>query len=391
MLKIKISILTPDLSHNCVGRAYLLAKMLKRRYDVEIIGPLFRDTIWYPLSQSRDIPFKTIKLQGRIKPYLALKELIKEINGNVIYASKPLFTSFGLGVIRKLTKRFPLILDIDDWERGFREESLRKLKLIKRLRYIFVHSIVHFYSFASYWNNVILEKMTFYADDITVSNSFLQQKFGGTIIWHGRDERHFDPSKHSTTKARKQYGLPFNKKIVLFFGTPRPHKGIEDLIKAVALVKNKDVLLVIAGLDETPYSQKVLKFARKLLKDNFIGLGTQPFDKAPMIVAISDIVVIPQRRTLSTIGQMPAKIFDAMAMEKPIIATRVNDMPKVLDGYGWIVDPQSPHQISEAIKYILSHHEEAKRKARIARSRFLRYYSFGALSKKLFKIFKKYE
>jgi len=85
------------------------------------------------------------------------------------------------------------------------------------------------------------------------------------------------------------------------------------------------------------------------------------------------------------------KIFDAMAMEKPIIATRVNDMPKVLDGYGWIVDPQSPHQISEAIKYILSHYEEAKRKARIARSRFLRYYSFDALSKKLFKIFKKYE
>jgi len=42
----KMSILTPDLSHSCLGRAYLLAKILQRRYDVEIIGPLFRDGLW---------------------------------------------------------------------------------------------------------------------------------------------------------------------------------------------------------------------------------------------------------------------------------------------------------------------------------------------------------
>ena len=42
----KISILTPDLSHNCLGRAYLLAKILQRRYEVEIVGPMFGEGIW---------------------------------------------------------------------------------------------------------------------------------------------------------------------------------------------------------------------------------------------------------------------------------------------------------------------------------------------------------
>jgi hypothetical protein len=40
----KISILYPDLSHNCLGRAYLLlAKILQRHYEVEIgvIGRFF--------------------------------------------------------------------------------------------------------------------------------------------------------------------------------------------------------------------------------------------------------------------------------------------------------------------------------------------------------------
>ena len=42
---IKISILSPDLSHNCLGRAYLLAKILQRHYEVEIIGPMFGEDI----------------------------------------------------------------------------------------------------------------------------------------------------------------------------------------------------------------------------------------------------------------------------------------------------------------------------------------------------------
>jgi len=46
----KISILTSDLSHNCLGRAYLLAKVLQRCYEVEIIGTVFGDGIWEPVA-----------------------------------------------------------------------------------------------------------------------------------------------------------------------------------------------------------------------------------------------------------------------------------------------------------------------------------------------------
>jgi hypothetical protein len=42
----KISILSPDLSHNCLGRAYLLVKILQEPYEVEIIGPVSGDGIW---------------------------------------------------------------------------------------------------------------------------------------------------------------------------------------------------------------------------------------------------------------------------------------------------------------------------------------------------------
>ena len=94
----KISILTPDLSHNCLGRAYILAKVLQRRYDVEIVGPVFGNGIWGPVADDKDVVYKFVKFGKRFISMWKLKELYKKIDGDVIYSSKPLFTSFGLGV-----------------------------------------------------------------------------------------------------------------------------------------------------------------------------------------------------------------------------------------------------------------------------------------------------
>ena len=110
----KISILTPDLSHNCLGRAYLLAKILQRHYKVEIVGPIFGVGIWEPVANDKSITYKSVKIRGRFKHYWQIRDLAKKIDGDVVYASKPLFTSFGVGLLKKLFNSKPLILDIDD-------------------------------------------------------------------------------------------------------------------------------------------------------------------------------------------------------------------------------------------------------------------------------------
>ena len=54
----KISILSPDLSNNCLGRAYLLAKILQRRYEVEIVGPIFGDGIWQQVAGDKSVSYR---------------------------------------------------------------------------------------------------------------------------------------------------------------------------------------------------------------------------------------------------------------------------------------------------------------------------------------------
>jgi len=243
-MAMKISVLTPDLSHNCLGRAYLLAKILQRHYEVEIVGPTFGDGIWEPVADDKSITYKPVKIRGRFKPYWQFRELAKKIDGDVIYASKPLFTSFGLGLFKKLSNRRPLILDIDDWQMGFMKEIYSSLSLAQSFKFL-ATSALFFYSMSSYWNTLFGEKLSHLADEITVSNNFLQDKFSGTIVWHARDTEAFNPEKFDGSSLREKYDIDRNKKVVMFSGTPRAHKGIEDLIEAINLLQTQDVLLTL--------------------------------------------------------------------------------------------------------------------------------------------------
>ena len=388
----KISVLTPDLSHNCLGRAYLLAKILQRRYDVEIVGPEFGNGVWEPVSGDTSIAFKSVKVSGRFSPYWQLKDLLGKIEGDVIYASKPLFTSFGIALVKKFLGIRPLILDIDDWQMGFMKADYENLSAFRFVRWL-AASAVYFYRMDSFWSNFFGEKLFRLSDEITVSNGFLRRKFGGKIVWHARDTDFFNPEKFDKNLMRQKYQISPSKKVVMFLGTMREQKGIEDLIKAVSLVKDKNVFLVIVGVNyKSRYCLNLIRSARNnLTDDRFASFGLQPFKKIPEFLKMADVVVIPQRRRLSTVGQVPARVFDAMAMAKPIIATDVSSLPEVIAGCGWIVEPGNAKQLAAAIRYAFDNFAEAESRGQNARRRCIDRYSWKAAEKTLSEIFGKYE
>jgi glycosyltransferase involved in cell wall biosynthesis len=318
-------------------------------------------------------------------------ELLKIIDGDVIYASKPLLTSFGIGLIKKRITRKPIILDIDDWQMGIIRDLRNKLPFMPRLTYLFA-SLLFVYKASSYWNNLIGENLTFMADEIVVSNTFLKNKFGGTLIWHGRDTLEFDPSKFDKNQIRSKNHIKENKKVVMFLGTPRQHKGLEDLIEAVKMLNDPNIILAIVGLDPNDHYSSGLNYqAKKELKTNYIGFGLQPFSAVPEFMAMADVVVIPQKKNIASMGQIPAKIFDAMAMGKPIIATAVSDMPEILNNCGWITEPDNPSKLSDYIRNVLENPVLSRIMGDKARKKCIENYSWVAMEKILVGVFRKYE
>jgi len=371
----KISILCPNLSSNALGRAYVLAKILQQEYEIEIIGPVSKEGIWGVVSYDKSIKI----ISGRTR------QLLGKISGDIIFASKPLVSSFGIGIFKKIFSGKKLLLDIDDWQLGFVKHKYKPLSIIQKLKRLLSDIKPKNWN-SALWNNWLCEKLLFFADEIIVSNTFLQKRFTGEIIWHARDKNLFRPGKYNRLAIRERLGVKSAEKIILFLGTPSPHKGFEDLIAAVELIRNKNVKLMLLGLQKGSYIEYIKNISEKRLADRFIGVDLKPIYMAPEYLSAADMVVIPQRKNYASLGQIPAKLFDAMAMAKPIIATSVNDMPEILKGCGWIVKPGNPEAIASTILHVLNHPLEAQEAGKRARIKFEREYSLQQMSGKLLRI-----
>ena len=229
----KISVLCFDLSSNAFGRAWLLAKALSPGYDVEIIGTSRNGGIWSPMANS-EISVKEF-IWGRYPKFSAIKKKISDaIDGDLILASKLMPTSFGIGLQKKYSSGKPLLLDIDDWELGFFYHSGFWGKVGRFLNFSNPNGLPYV------WR---MERLIGYADGISVSNKFLQKKFQGVLLPHCRDTTVLDPMKFDSDKIKEKMGFK-NKRVVMFLGTPRPHKGLDDLLSAFEKIKDLELSII---------------------------------------------------------------------------------------------------------------------------------------------------
>lgn len=386
----KISILNPNLSCNGLGRSYLLAKILQRSFEVEIVGPQMGTEIWRPVFADKEITYEAVCPSSRFQKYTKFQEVYSRISGDVIYADGPLLMSYGVGLLHAALTKKPLVLDIDDWQLGFRKAAMAEMSTMEKLSYL-CRSALTWYRESSYWNIYLFEKLVPLADQLTVANTFLKHAFGGSIIYHARDTEAFNPEKYDKNQYRYSYGIDSSSKVVMFFGTPRRHKGIEDLIEAISLVEDNRVMLVLVGIDDKdPYAAEIKAQAETVLANRFKGFGMQPFDRIPEFLSMADVVAIPQRYSTSSVGQTPAKVFDAMSMAKPVIATDVGDMRDILKGCGWVVEPQQPALLARSILEAIGDPEHAESMGNRARRKCIERYSWNAMEPLLNGIFEKY-
>ena len=159
----------------------------------------------------------------------------------------------------------------------------------------------------------------------------------------------------------------------MFPGTARPHKGLEDVLLALDQLNQPDLRLVLVGGREIGdgYIEKLIDIGKRWI----IKLPSTPIDQMPEIVSAAHIVVVPQRDKITAHAQFPIKLTDGMAMAKPIISTRVGDIPEILADTGYLVAPSSPEQIVERIEEIFSNFGEARDRGKKARERCIELYS----------------
>ena len=366
----KISVLAFDLSDNATGRADLLARLLAPLGEVEVVGPRFGGEIWRP-ARGGAVRYRDLGLDGATRyPRFAGRwnDLVALADGDVLYASKPRLTSFGVALAARRRRPRPLLLDVDDWEVGFFRRGGAWGTVGRAL------NLANPRGLPWTW---LMERRIGRADALTVASRFLERRFGGTLIPHVRDTEAWDPARFDRAAARARLGVA-DERVVMFLGTPRGHKGVDDLVEAVGAV-GPGARLLMVGADTRSEA------ARRWAAQPWVRvLGEIAFDDVPSYLMAADVVAVPQRATTDTLGQVPAKIFDAMALARPIVSTAVSMIPEILQGCGVLVPPGDAVALAASLRRLLDDPDTAAALGRRARERCHACYSFAAARAALF-------
>ena len=372
----KVSLVVSDLSGGGAVRAFLLAQVLKKlNYQVEVVGFQFGQELY--AAPPDGIAIYSVPGGNYPQVLKAASQLLKKIDGDIIYAVKPKPTSFGLSLLKKLQTHRPLMLDMDDWELSWHggDDWNYRPSLKQLYRDLFKQNgQLRHPDHALYvkWTEQIVDR----ADAVTIDTQFLKNRFGGVYLPNGKDTDLFNPHSYNPETVRKQYGLS-DYRTLMFPGAPRPHKGVEDVLVALDQLNDPSLRLVIIG--GSPYDNYddtlIDRWGRWIIK-----LPKQPVEKMPEIVSAAHIVVVPQRDTLTAQAQFPLKLTDGMAMAKPILSTNVGDIPDILNHTGYLVAPNSPNQLADKIKWIFNNFEEASDRGLQARKRCVELYSVDAMA-----------
>lgn len=377
----KISFFVHDLSSNPIGRAYPIAESLRRAgFEIEILGFKSKDELYPPYSGLFD--YKTI-LGGDRFP-LPIVRLARLATGDVIVCFKPLWDTFGSALIASgFGLKKLLIVDIEDDELWFEFKNIKHFLSVHVLRgWLYAHSIKYKY---------LLHPLVKLFGRKIVSSKKLQRRYGGTILLHGPDEDLFNPARPDLDRlqCRQHFNLPADVPLILFVGTPHVHKGIDLLTKAMLAPELGNYHLVLGGPQDNP----AYLAASTALGPRCHLVGYVPNKVMPKLLAATDIVPIPQRANGYTNAQVPAKLLEAMAMAKAVVATRVGDLSYILgeteiQPRGWVIAPENVSALVDAIVTIMSDPKERQRRGDAARQFYLEHASFKANMEKFKQLLK---
>jgi glycosyltransferase involved in cell wall biosynthesis len=211
------------------------------------------------------------------------------------------------------------------------------------------------------------------------------------LIVHG-NEMIFPKSTNQnspTDVLRQQYQLGMDQRIILFFGSITPDKGVADLVKAFARVHaaQEQTRLVIAGMPSKEMDMKpVAQLVDELSINHAVTFDLRylPINEIESLMKLADVVVFPY-----TYSTQSGAIHVAYAFGKPVVATSVGEFPEVVeDGKsGYLVPPEAPEVLADAILKIINDPAQAETMGAYAKHLSETKFSWKPIAQKILKAY----
>jgi glycosyltransferase involved in cell wall biosynthesis len=180
--------------------------------------------------------------------------------------------------------------------------------------------------------------------------------------------------KADRQRIRALHGLSEKQPVIGTVANLFPRKGCEYLIEATAEIAKKipDIrCLIVGGEGDNRYCEALIGLVRERgLEERVIFAGFQ--DDVFSHLSAMDLFVLP-----SLMEGFGIVLIEAMAMEKPVVATEVGGVPEIVEDRvtGFLVPPRNAGALSGKILCLLENRRMAREFGRSGRARVLEHFT----------------
>ncbi len=169
-----------------------------------------------------------------------------------------------------------------------------------------------------------------------------------TVIHTGIDPPNNDDTSE-VTALRQRWDIRGENPLVVTLSRLSYEKGIDTLIDAAGLLKETHPHVRIVVVGDGPDESMLWDRIRERGVESIVHLAGFHEDVWPALAA-ADCVCLPSKSE-----GMPNVLLEAMAMEKPIVATTVGGIPEAIvsEENGLLVPPEQPKALADALARVV--------------------------------------
>jgi len=168
------------------------------------------------------------------------------------------------------------------------------------------------------------------------------------VICAGIDLNKFRPVDDAG-KVRREYGLKNTDVILFFMGWIYHFSGIKEVAIELSKIKQTNIKLIVVGEGDAYEDLTVIR-GKYNLSERLILTGKKPYTEIPDLISAADFCILPaypDEKIMQDI--VPIKLYEYMAMKKPVICTRLPGIFKEFgDGNGIVYIEKPEDTISKA-------------------------------------------
>ena len=176
------------------------------------------------------------------------------------------------------------------------------------------------------------------------------------VFWlpNGVDVDYYNPEKIKSSNFRKNLGLGENDLLFFYGGILGYAQGLEVILQAADKLKYlKNVHFVLQGTG--PEKEKLIHLKENLKLENVYFLDPVSKSDMPVILKAIDVALVPLKNLPLFQGAIPSKVFEALAMKKPLLLGVDGEAKKhFIDQAkaGLFFQPENHNDLADKIQYL---------------------------------------